>query len=121
VDNYRFRCSRNYVRQYEESGSLRVGTVSGATELTQYLRKEIAEYDLLGTKTLETRPHWYRPQRQDPPRILVQNGSRDEFRFILNETDARNINGFRGLYDISVDEAELKAMLAFFIAVSASA
>jgi len=53
-----------YNQATEESGSLREGTVSGATELTQYLRKGIAEYDLLGTETLETRPHWYRPRRQ---------------------------------------------------------
>lgn len=97
----------------EDFGSLREGAGTRTMEVTQYLREGVAEYDLLGTETLETRPYWYRPRRQDPPRILVQDGSRDEFRFVLNETDARNINGFRGLYDITVDEDGLKAILAF--------
>jgi hypothetical protein len=44
---------------------------------------------------------------------LVQDAGRDGFTFILNETSARNINNFRGFYDVSLDETELKALLAY--------
>jgi adenine-specific DNA-methyltransferase len=81
--------------------------------LITYLRDGVSKHALVGTTALETRPYWYRPERQDPPRVLVQNGSRDGFTFRLNETDARNIHNFDGLYDVTVNETELKALLAY--------
>jgi len=59
-----------------------------------------------------------RPKRQEPRLVLVENGSRDEFTFRLNEIDARNINNFNGLYDVIVAETELKALLAYLTAGS---
>ncbi|MFC3957660.1 Eco57I restriction-modification methylase domain-containing protein [Halovivax cerinus] len=81
--------------------------------LLAYLRDGVMEHGLPGTTALENRPYWYRPERQDPPRVLVQNGSRDGFTFRLNETDARNIHNFDGLYDVTVNETDLKALLAY--------
>jgi len=86
------------------------GTV---TKMIAYLRDGVIRYDLPGTTALENRPYWYRPERQDSPRVLIQNGSRDGFTFRLNETRARNIHNFDGLYDVSVTETELKALLAY--------
>lgn len=45
--------------------------------------------------------------------MLIQNGSRDGFTFRLNETDARNIHNFDGLYDVLVTETELKPLLVY--------
>jgi hypothetical protein len=78
-----------------------------------YLRDGVNNYDLPGTDALETRSYWYRPERQDPPRIVVPDGSREGFTFRLNETEARNIHNFNGLYDVTVNETELKALLAY--------
>jgi hypothetical protein len=78
-----------------------------------YLQRAITERDLTGTNALETRPYWYRPRRQPSPRVLVQDAGRDGFAFVLNETTARNINNFRGLYDVTIGETELKALLAY--------
>jgi hypothetical protein len=81
--------------------------------LLAYLRDGVNNYDLPGTDALETRSYWYRPERQDPPRIVVPDGSREGFTFRLNETEARNIHNFNGLYDVTVNETELKALLAY--------
>ena len=43
----------------------------------------------------------------------MQDAGRDGFTFVLNETTARNINNFRGFYDVSLDETELKALLGY--------
>jgi len=78
-----------------------------------YLRDGVNNYGLSGTGVLEKRPYWYRPERQDSPRIIIPDGSRDGFTFRLNETEARNIHNFNGLYDVTVNETELKALLAY--------
>lgn len=81
--------------------------------LLAYLRDGVNNYDLPETDALETRSYWYRPERQDSPRIIVQDGSREGFTFRLNETEARNIHNFNGFYDVTVNETELKALLAY--------
>jgi len=86
------------------------GTVAN---LLAYLRDGVSNYDLSGTDALETRSYWYRPERQDSPRIIIPDGSRDGFTFRLNETEARNIHNFNGIYDVTVNETELKALLAY--------
>lgn len=78
-----------------------------------YLRDGVIDHGLPGTGALENRPYWYRPERQDPPKVLIQNGSRDGFTFLLNETEARNIHNFDGFYDVTVNETELRALLAY--------
>jgi hypothetical protein len=81
--------------------------------LLAYLRDGVSNYGLPGTGALENRPCWFRPERQDSPQVLIQNGSRDGFTFRLNETEARNIHNFDGLYEVTVNETELKALLAY--------
>ncbi|GGL21587.1 hypothetical protein GCM10009037_01110 [Halarchaeum grantii] len=43
----------------------------------------------------------------------LESASRNGFRFILNETDARHINNFYAFDALMLDETELKALLAF--------
>ncbi|NHN58504.1 MULTISPECIES: N-6 DNA methylase [Halorussus] len=86
---------------------------NGYSAVREYLRDGVIEYGLNDTSTFSNRPYWYRPRRKDPTRVLVQNASRDQFRFILNETDVRNTNACYGFYDITLSETELKALLAY--------
>ena len=78
-----------------------------------YLRDGVSKHGLSETTTFEDRPYWYRPRRQDSPQVLIQNASGDGFTFLLNETAARNIHNFDGLYDVTLNETELKALLAY--------
>ncbi|MFK5604631.1 N-6 DNA methylase [Haloferax volcanii] len=90
------------------------GTGLNESENTvRYLRDNVFEHNLIGVPTLENRPYWYRPRRQSTPRVLVRDAGRGGFEFVLNETDARNINNFRGFYDVNLGETELKALLAY--------
>jgi hypothetical protein len=79
----------------------------------EYLREGVIEYGLSDTSTFSNRQYWYRPRRKAPTRVLVQNASRDQFRFILNETEIRNTSACYGFYDITLSETELKALLAY--------
>lgn len=81
--------------------------------LVSYLQDSVYRTNSLGANVIENRPYWYRPRRQASPRFLVQDAGRNGFVFVLNETRARNINNFRGFYDASLDETELKALLAY--------
>jgi len=85
----------------------------GYSEVREYLREGVIEYGLSDTSTFSNRPYWYRPRRKDPARVLVQNASRDQFKFILNETDIRHTSACYGFYDITLSETELKALLAY--------
>jgi adenine-specific DNA-methyltransferase len=73
----------------------------------------VTSYDLDTTDAVKNRPYWYRPKRQESARVLVKYASRDGFTFILNEADVRHINSLYGFYDVTVDETELKALLAY--------
>lgn len=60
------------------------------------------------------REPWYVVDRRDPAPVLVTYMSRGGCRFILNETDARNLNNLHGLYnDLQLTDRELKALLAY--------
>lgn len=60
------------------------------------------------------RDPWYVVDRRDPAPILVTYMSRGGCRFILNETDVRNLNNLHALYeDIELTDNELKALLAY--------
>lgn len=84
-----------------------------ATNIRAYLREGMTSYDLDTTDAVKNRPYWYRPKRQESARVLVKYASRDGFTFILNEADVRHINSLYGFYDVTVDETELKALLAY--------
>ena len=85
----------------------------GEADLVDYLRTAITDHDLSSTSTVEQGECWYRPPRRDSPRVLVPDSSRDGFPFVLNETDARNIHNYHGITNVSVDETDLKAVLAY--------
>lgn len=85
----------------------------GQANTIRYLRRAVTEWDLTGKNKLNTRPCWYRPRRQDSPHVIVQDSGRDGFNFVINETEARNIHNYHGLYDVEIDETELKALLAY--------
>jgi hypothetical protein len=78
-----------------------------------YLRDGVVEYDLAEVNAVAQRSTWYRPRQRPVPRVVVQYAGRGELRFILNETDARILNSAYGLYDVSLTETELKAVLAY--------
>jgi len=60
------------------------------------------------------REPWYVVDRRDPAPVLVTYMSRGGCRFILNETDARNLNNLHGVYfDVRLEMRELKALLAY--------
>ena len=82
-------------------------------KIVSYLQDSVYRDNTFGANVIENRPYWYRPRRQNSPRVLVQDAGRDGFTFILNETTARNIHNFRGFYDVDCDETELKALLAY--------
>ncbi|GGL64579.1 hypothetical protein GCM10009039_23120 [Halocalculus aciditolerans] len=79
--------------------------------IVSYLRESV--HKSLRANVIDKRQYWYRPRRQPSPQVLVQDAGRDGFRFVLNETSARNINNFRGFFDVHLDETELKALLAY--------
>ena len=83
------------------------------SDVVGYLKEGIADHDLHEVGCLTNRPYWYRPRRERSRRVLVRNASRDGFRFILNETATRHINNMYALYDVTLSELELKALLAF--------
>lgn len=57
---------------------------------------------------------WYVTDRRDPAPILVTYMSRGGCRFILNETDARNLNNLHGMYfDVDLEQRQKKALLAY--------
>lgn len=89
------------------------GGVDEEANTIAYLQDAVADYDLAGTHALEARPYWYRPRRQDSPHVLVPDADRTGFSFNLNETTARNINNIRGIYNTTLGETELKAILAW--------
>ncbi|CQR49621.1 N-6 DNA methylase [Haloferax massiliensis] len=86
---------------------------TGSKNTVQYLQHAAVEHDLFETEALENRACWYRPRRQASPRVLVQDAGRDGFDFVSNETCARNINNFRGIYNANLTDMELKALLAY--------
>ncbi len=83
------------------------------SDLIEYLRAGVTDHGLTDTQTLESRPHWYRPRRKDPARVLVQSSGRNGFKFILNEATVRNTNACYGFYEIALSDRELKALLAY--------
>ncbi len=105
---------RVFTEQMAEDSSVLPDDDSGrVANVLAYLRDGVSKHGLSETTTFEDRPYWYRPRRQDSPQVLIQNASGDGFTFLLNETPARNIHNFDGLYDVTLNETELKALLAY--------
>ncbi|MFA9503799.1 Eco57I restriction-modification methylase domain-containing protein [Natrinema sp. H-ect1] len=83
--------------------------------VTEYLRHGLTGHDdLLTRATVHDRTPWYRVERGDAAPILVPPMSRSGFRALLNDTDARHLNSYYGIYpDPSIGRPEQKALLAY--------
>jgi hypothetical protein len=89
-------------------------TTSSAS-LVEYLQAGLVEHPTLTERqTVRSRSPWYRVDRRDPAPILVPYMSRSGFRALLNETDARHVNNYHGIYpDGSLEQTQVKALLAY--------
>jgi hypothetical protein len=81
--------------------------------IQQYLHTGEEEYGLHESPTAGSRSPWYRIRRREPTSVLVSYWSREDIRFVLNETDVRHINNFYGFSNVRLTRSELKALLAF--------
>nr|WP_246286403.1 N-6 DNA methylase [Natronomonas gomsonensis] len=83
--------------------------------VVEYLRHGLAEHDDLSTRsTVHSREPWYRVERGDIAPILIAPMGRSSLRFLLNETNARHLNSYYGIYpDPMIGRIEQKALLAY--------
>jgi hypothetical protein len=90
-------------------------TEEPAFSVAEYLRHGLTEHPTLSTRsTVHRREPWYRVERGDIAPILIAPMSRSGFRFLLNETDARHLNSYYGVYpDPAIGQAGQKAMIAY--------
>ena len=90
-------------------------TEEPAFSVAEYLRHGLIEHPTLSTRsTVHRREPWYRVERGDIAPILIAPMSRSGFRFLLNETDARHLNSYYGVYpDPAIGQAGQKAMIAY--------
>ncbi|MFA9518122.1 Eco57I restriction-modification methylase domain-containing protein [Halopenitus sp. H-Gu1] len=83
--------------------------------LVEYLQTGLVAHPTLTSRnTIRTRSPWYRVDRREPPQILIPYMYRSGFRALLNETDARYVNNYTGIYpDTSISRTQVKALLAY--------
>ncbi len=86
-----------------------------APSIVEYLRHGLVNHEDLPTRSsVHGRDPWYRVERGDTAPILVTPMSRSEFRAILNETNARHLNNYYGVYpDAAISRQGQKALLAY--------
>jgi hypothetical protein len=74
-------------------------TTDAATPIIEYLRYGLTGHESLSTRsTVHGRNPWYRVERGDIAPILVTSTGRSGFRAIHNETDAKHLNSYYGVY-----------------------
>jgi methylase of polypeptide subunit release factors len=97
--------------KWSEAGT----TKSPAFSVVEYLRHGLAEHDDLPTRsTVHSREPWYRVERGDVAPILIAPMSRSGCRFLLNDTNARHLNSYYGVYpDPTIGRTGQKALLAY--------
>ncbi len=85
------------------------------TTVVEYLCDGLTAHETLRTRTtVHNRDPWYRVERGDPAPILVTSMGRSGFRAVLNETDARHLNSYHGIYpDATISRQAQKALLAY--------
>lgn len=83
--------------------------------IIEYLRHGLTDHETLSTRsTVHGRNPWYRVERGDTAPILVTVTGRSGFRAIDNETDARHLNSYYGIYpDPEITRQGEKALLAY--------
>jgi hypothetical protein len=85
------------------------------SSVVEYLRHGLAEHKTLSTRsTVHRRDPWYCIERGDVAPILIAPMGRSGLRFLLNETNARHLNSYYGVYpDPMIGRIEQKALLAY--------
>ncbi|MCU4751959.1 N-6 DNA methylase [Halobacteria archaeon AArc-curdl1] len=83
--------------------------------VVEYLRHGLPEHKTLSTRaTVHRREPWYCVERGDVAPILIAPMSRSGIRFLLNETNARHLNSYYGVYlDPAIGRTGKKALLAY--------
>jgi|GEM_PF-308510 len=91
-----------------------IGTKS-ASAVVEYLCHGLPDHETLQTRTtVHTRDPWYRVERGDTAPILITPMTRSKVRVLLNETDARHLNSYYGIYpESTIGRTEQKALLAY--------
>lgn len=90
-------------------------TQEPAFSVVEYLRHGLPEHETLSTRTtVHRREPWYRVERGDVAPILIAPMSRSGIRFLLNDTNARHLNSYYGVYpDPAIRRTGKKALLAY--------
>ena len=90
-------------------------TTDPESPIIEYLRHGLTDHETLSTRsTVHGRNPWYRVERCDTAPILVTVTGRSGFRAIDNETDARHLNSYYGIYpDPEITRQGQKALLAY--------
>lgn len=90
-------------------------TQEPAFSVVEYLRHGLPEHETLSTRTtVHRREPWYRVERGDVAPILIPSMSRSGIRFLLNDTNARHLNSYYGVYpDPAIKRTGKKALLAY--------
>lgn len=85
------------------------------SNVVEYLRYGLSdEIEAHSGYLARNRNPWFVVDRRDPPPIVLTYMSRGGTRFIRNKTEARYLSNLHGLYlDVELDEARLKALLAY--------
>jgi hypothetical protein len=85
------------------------------SSMVEYLHQGLHDHETIQTrKTVHTRDPWYRVERGDTAPILIAPMTRSKVRVLLNETDARHLNSYYGIYPGSmIGRREQKALLAY--------
>ncbi len=83
--------------------------------VVEYLRHGLHEHKTLSTRsTVHLREPWYCVERGDVAPILITPMSRSGIRFLLNDTNARHLNSYYGVYpDPTIGRTGQKALLAY--------
>ncbi|QIB75241.1 N-6 DNA methylase [Halogeometricum borinquense] len=113
-----------YQKQRETKGNARLSDyVQGETENENREYPNIVDYLKYGMSDnveahdsylARNRDPWYVVDRRDPAPILVTYMSRGGCRFILNETESRNLNNLHSIYlNVGLDTDEMKSLLAY--------
>jgi methylase of polypeptide subunit release factors len=86
-----------------------------APAVVEYLCHGLPGHETLQTrKTVHTRDPWYRVERGETAPILIAPMTRSKARVLLNETDARHLNSYYGIYpESTIGRTEQKALLAY--------
>lgn len=118
--------ARAYARQRETAGNSRLDdftTDDSRTDDEETTQSSVVEYLKYGmTEDVEAhdsylarnRDPWYVADRREPADVLYTYMSRSRGRFVLNRTDARNLNNLHTIYlDVDFTDEEQAALLAY--------